>query len=165
MPWWTLTVLVMISFIFCTLYGMLAATIGFYEFNSSGTGFFQMITGMSYLVTQRQATENVSLLAYILPGQPVANMYGALYGQHPMIQGIALLQDLKLGQYVKLAPRVTFLMQLTGRCSSPKSERCLLMHSIGTVVGAILNCDALSESFYVSFLTLSFRRHHDVVDH
>lgn len=44
MPWWTLTVLVMISFIFCTMYGMLAATIGFYEFNSSGTGFFQMIT-------------------------------------------------------------------------------------------------------------------------
>ncbi|THG99979.1 hypothetical protein EW026_g2478 [Hermanssonia centrifuga] len=104
MPWWTLTVLVIISFIFCALYGMLAATIGFYEFSSSGTGFFQMIT------------------AYILPGQPVANMYGALYGQHPMIQGIALLQDLKLGQYVKLAPRVTFLMQM-----------------IGTVVGAVLN--------------------------
>ena len=53
-------------------------------------------------------------------------MYGALYGQHPMIQGIALLQDLKLGQYVKLAPRVTFLMQLTG-----------------TAVGAILNCKLL----------------------
>ncbi|KAI0811002.1 OPT oligopeptide transporter [Irpex lacteus] len=104
MPWWTLTVLVIISFVFCALYGMLAATIGFYEFSSSGTGFFQMIT------------------AYILPGKPVANMYGALYGQHPMIQGIALLQDLKLGQYVKLAPRVTFLMQI-----------------MGTVVGAILN--------------------------
>ncbi|KAJ3488990.1 hypothetical protein NLI96_g2467 [Meripilus lineatus] len=104
LPWWALTVLAIISFIFCALYGTLAATIGFYEFNSSGTGFFQMIT------------------AYIVPGRPVANMYGALYGQHPMIQGIALLQDLKLGQYVKLAPRVTFSMQM-----------------IGTVVGAILN--------------------------
>lgn len=104
MPWWTLTILVFISFIFCALYGTLAATIGFYEFTSSGTGFFQMIT------------------AYILPGKPVANMYGALYGQHPMIQGIAMLQDLKLGQYVKLAPRVTFTMQM-----------------LGTVVGAILN--------------------------
>ena len=47
MPWWTLTVLVIISFIFCALYGMLAATIGFYQFSSSGTGFFQMITGKS----------------------------------------------------------------------------------------------------------------------
>lgn len=60
---------------------------------------------------------NESMQAYILPGDPVANMYGALYGQHPMIQGIALLQDLKLGQYVKLAPRVTFLMQMTGMFS------------------------------------------------
>ena len=125
MPWWTLTVLVMISFIFCALYGMLAATIGFYEFNSSGTGFFQMITCKSDYVefSPRQAWL-IIWVAYILPGDPVANMYGALYGQHPMIQGIALLQDLKLGQYVKLAPRVTFLMQLTG-----------------TVVGAILNCE------------------------
>ncbi|KAI0071556.1 OPT oligopeptide transporter [Panus rudis PR-1116 ss-1] len=104
LPWWAMTVLAIISFIFCALYGTLAATIGFYEFSSSGTGFFQMIT------------------AYIVPGRPVANMYGALYGQHPMIQGIALLEDLKLGQYVKLAPRVTFSMQM-----------------IGTVVGAILN--------------------------
>ncbi|KZT09762.1 OPT oligopeptide transporter [Laetiporus sulphureus 93-53] len=111
MPWWTLTVIIIMSFIFCSLYGLLAATIGFYEFTSSGTGFFQMIT------------------AYIIPGDPVANMYGALYGQHSMVQAIALLQDLKLGQYVKLAPRVTFCMQL-----------------IGTVVGAILN--------YVMMLTI-----------
>ena len=44
-----------------------------------------------------------------------------------MIQGIALLQDLKRGQYVKLAPRMTFLMQM-----------------IGTVVGAVLNCESSS---------------------
>lgn len=62
----------------------------------------------------RRVLSHATFLAYILPGEPVANMYGALYGQHPMIQGIALLQDLKLGQYVKLAPRVTFLMQMTG---------------------------------------------------
>jgi hypothetical protein len=50
-------------------------------------------------------------------------MYGALYGQHPMIQGIALLQDLKLGQYVKLAPRVTFLMQMLGELTLILSPR------------------------------------------
>ncbi|KAI0926086.1 hypothetical protein AcW1_008352 [Taiwanofungus camphoratus] len=104
LPWWALTVLLIIGFIFCALYATLAATIGFLEFTTSGTGFFQMIT------------------AYIVPGRPVANMYGALYGQHPMQQGIAFLQDLKLGQYIKLAPRVTFCMQMAG-----------------TVVGAILN--------------------------
>ena len=62
--------------------------------------------------TTSSASDSYS--AYLLPGKPVANMYGALYGQHPMSQGIALLQDLKLGQYVKLAPRVTFLMQVVG---------------------------------------------------
>ena len=55
-------------------------------------------------------------------------MYGALYGQHPMIQGIALLQDLKLGQYVKLAPRVTFLMQMMGELL-PFEQRDLTLTS------------------------------------
>ena len=40
-----------------------------------------------------------------------------------MIQGIALMQDLKLGQYVKLAPRVTFLMQMIGEYSGRHSKR------------------------------------------
>ncbi|KZO91322.1 OPT oligopeptide transporter [Calocera viscosa TUFC12733] len=104
MPWWTLIVILIIGFFLCFVYSMLAALLGFYEFSSSGTGFFQMIT------------------AYMVPGDPVANMYGAVYGQTPMIQGIALLQDLKLGQYCKLPPRDTFVMQI-----------------LGTVVGAILN--------------------------
>ena len=53
MPWWALTVLVIISFIFCALYGTLAATIGFYQFSSSGTGFFQMITGACFSKLRR----------------------------------------------------------------------------------------------------------------
>jgi len=104
MPWWTLIIILIIGFFLCFVYSLLAALLGFYEFSSSGTGFFQMIT------------------AYMVPGDPVANMYGAVYGQTPMIQGIALLQDLKLGQYCKLPPRDTFVMQI-----------------LGTVVGAILN--------------------------
>ena len=74
-------------------------------------------------------------------------MYGALYGQHPMIQGIALLQDLKLGQYVKLAPRVTFLMQI-----------------LGTIVGAILNCMPFSV-LSLSVYSLPRYRHHDAHHH
>ncbi|KAH9833277.1 OPT oligopeptide transporter [Rhodofomes roseus] len=104
LPWWALTVLLFIGFVFCALYSTLAATIGFTEFNTSGNGFFQMIT------------------AYMVPGRPVANMYGAMYGAHPLQQGILFLQDLKLGQYCKLAPRVTFCMQMAG-----------------TVVGTVLN--------------------------
>ena len=75
------------------------------EFNTSANGFYQMIT------------------SYLVPGDPIANLYGALYGQHPQSQCILMLGDLKLGQYVKLAPRITFAMQI-----------------LGTIVGAILNC-------------------------
>ncbi|KZT66154.1 OPT superfamily oligopeptide transporter [Daedalea quercina L-15889] len=104
LPWWALTVLLVIGFVFCALYSTLAALIGFTDFSTSGNGFFEMIT------------------AYMVPGRPVANMYGAMYGAHPLQQGIAFLQDLKLGQYCKLAPRVTFCMQMAG-----------------AVVGAVLN--------------------------
>ena len=60
--------------------------------------------------------------SYILPGNPVANMYCAMYGNNPQVQAIALLEDLKLGVYLKIPPRQTFMAQM-----------------MGTVVGAILN--------------------------
>ncbi|KAI0748321.1 OPT oligopeptide transporter [Daedaleopsis nitida] len=104
LPWWALTVILIISLIMSMLFATLSATIGFREFNTSANGFYQMIT------------------AYLVPGNPIANLYGALYGQHPQGQCIAMLGDLKLGQYVKLPPRVTFWMQIGG-----------------TVVGAVLN--------------------------
>ena len=52
-----------------------------------------------------------------------------------------MLGDLKLGQYVKLAPRVTFAMQI-----------------IGTVVGAILNCTSLYGSISPILRVLTARR-------
>jgi hypothetical protein len=45
-----------------------------------------------------------------------------MYGNNPQVQAIDLLQDLKLGVYLKIPPRHTFLAQM-----------------LGTVVGAILN--------------------------
>lgn len=73
----------------------------------------------------------------MVPGKPVANMYFTAYGYNPVVQALALLKDLKLGQYseshvllpifidiipAKLPPRVTFAMQF-----------------IGTIIGGILN--------------------------
>jgi hypothetical protein len=48
-------------------------------------------------------------------------VYFTLYGSNTVSQARGLTRDLKLGQYTKLPPRVTFTMQL-----------------VGTVVGAIL---------------------------
>ena len=103
-PWWTLIIILFIAFIFTTVYAFLAGVLGFGQFVSGGTGLYQM------------------LAAYMLPGDPVANMYAAMYGNNPQVQAIDLLQDLKLGVYLKIPPRHTFLAQM-----------------LGTVVGAILN--------------------------
>ncbi|KDQ54237.1 hypothetical protein JAAARDRAFT_402902 [Jaapia argillacea MUCL 33604] len=103
LPWWALIVLLIICFILTVIYGYLAAITGF-SLSWFGTGFFQMI------------------VAFMLPGQPVANMYGTLYGQHTMNQALNLLGDFKLGQYTKLSPRMTFFCQISG-----------------SVVGSILN--------------------------
>lgn len=68
----------------------------------------------------------------LIPGKPVANMYFTMYGYNPVVQALNLLRDLKLvsegnmyvfplpdcsipqGQYCKLPPRVTFVIQVIG---------------------------------------------------
>ncbi|KAF8521458.1 OPT oligopeptide transporter protein-domain-containing protein [Hysterangium stoloniferum] len=61
--------------------------------------------------------------AALIPGSSQANMYFELYSSRGLTQAVAMLSDLKLGQYTKLPPRVTFIVQI-----------------VGTVVGALLNC-------------------------
>ncbi|KAI5830925.1 OPT superfamily oligopeptide transporter [Schizophyllum commune Tattone D] len=102
--WWQLTVILIISLFFTTVYCTTSALLGFKEFNGQLNGFYQMVG------------------SYMVPGDPIANMYAALYGGQPTVQGIKLLGDLKLGQYVKIPPRVNFLVQI-----------------LGCIVGAVLN--------------------------
>lgn len=54
LPWWTLTVILFIGFIFCALYATLAAMIGFNQFVTGGTGFYQMITGTVVVLLRLQ---------------------------------------------------------------------------------------------------------------
>jgi hypothetical protein len=97
LPWWALTVILIIAFVFTVVYSFLAAVLGFVQFVSGGTGLYQL------------------LCSKLVPGNPVANMYAAMYGNNPQVQAIALLGDMKLGTYVKIPPRVTFLMQMVSR--------------------------------------------------
>ena len=52
--------------------------------------------------------------ASILPGSPQTNMYFTLYGYNTVEQARGLVRDLKMGQYTKLPPRVTFTVQCMG---------------------------------------------------
>ncbi|KAF5386288.1 hypothetical protein D9757_008621 [Collybiopsis confluens] len=98
--WWQLTVILILSLVFTLVYCTTAAILGFVQFSTQLDGFYSMIA------------------SYMIPGDPIANMYSALYGSQPTVQGIMLLGDLKLGQYLK----VNFLVQV-----------------LGCIVGALLN--------------------------
>ncbi|KAI6040850.1 OPT oligopeptide transporter protein-domain-containing protein, partial [Pisolithus marmoratus] len=50
----------------------------------------------------------------ITPGRPVANLYFSMWSHDIIQQSISLAADLKIGQYLKIPPRVMFLTQVWG---------------------------------------------------
>ncbi|KAF8512081.1 OPT oligopeptide transporter [Hysterangium stoloniferum] len=101
LPWWALIVALLFSIITLPFYGAMNAI---FAWIPNMTSLFQIIA------------------AALIPGSSQANMYFELYSSRGLTQAAAMLSDLKLGQYTKLPPRVTFMVQI-----------------VGTVVGALLN--------------------------
>ncbi|KAH9476518.1 Oligopeptide transporter 2 [Psilocybe cubensis] len=101
MPWWGLIVGVIISTIFLPFVITVYAITGFSP-------------NIQHLVQM--------LGAAMMPGNPQANMYFTLYGYNTLDQARGLIRDLKMGQYTKLPPRVTFTVQ-----------------SLGSIIGGLLN--------------------------
>ncbi|KKK22987.1 hypothetical protein P175DRAFT_0528964 [Aspergillus ochraceoroseus IBT 24754] len=62
------------------------------------------------------ATNNLSkmLAGLLLPGHPVGNMYFAAWSHNVIANTISLSGDLKMGEYLKVPPRVMFLSQIYG---------------------------------------------------
>ncbi|PPQ88964.1 hypothetical protein CVT25_005063 [Psilocybe cyanescens] len=72
-------------------------------------------SGFIYAMTGQGITLN--LLAQIipgtlLPGKPLANMVFKSYAVQTLSAGTSFVQDLKLGHYVKVPPRATFMVQM-----------------------------------------------------
>nr|AGA20382.1 oligopeptide transporter 11 [Phanerodontia chrysosporium] len=93
MPWWSVILFTAISAVIAVCLGFIAATTGFQ-------------ISIKYAIQV--------LAAFIHPGKPITVMYVNLYGNSTAFQTLAMLQDLKLGQYTKLPPRVTFAAQMAG---------------------------------------------------
>ncbi|KAH6639911.1 oligopeptide transporter-like protein [Truncatella angustata] len=62
------------------------------------------------------ATNNLSkmLAGLILPGRPIGNMYFAAWSHNVISNCVNLCNDLKMGEYLKIPPRVMFLTQIYG---------------------------------------------------
>ncbi|KAK2627016.1 hypothetical protein QTJ16_004191 [Diplocarpon rosae] len=88
-------------------------------------GFFVVCFGMGAVLiipegilegttNQRVFLNIVSELiaGYAWPGKPIANMMVKCYGHNSIKHGLDFAQDLKLGQYMKIPPRVLFAGQI-----------------------------------------------------
>ncbi|KAF7347691.1 OPT oligopeptide transporter [Mycena venus] len=86
--------------------------------------FLPIISTLYAILCYVPGTEDIArmLAAGLLPGKPQANMYFTLYAYNSTEQGRSMTRDLKMGQYTKLPPRVTFTMQ-----------------SLGAIIGALIN--------------------------
>ncbi|KAJ1561110.1 hypothetical protein HK405_004891 [Cladochytrium tenue] len=93
LEWWAFIVSFLIASLMVATMGFLYATTGF----TVSTQTLVQLIG-----------------SYIRPGSPVKNMYFTLYGYNTVSQALALLSDLKLGQYMKIPPRAVFWSQIGG---------------------------------------------------
>lgn len=101
LPWWALIVALVFAVLVLPFYGAMIAIC------STAPGFDQLFQMLG---------------SAVIPGSSQANMYFQLYSSVSLAQAQFMLSDLKLGQYIKLPPRATFIVQM-----------------VGTVVGALLN--------------------------
>ncbi|CAM0136591.1 hypothetical protein VKS41_003393 [Umbelopsis sp. WA50703] len=101
LPWWGVIFAIALSTLLCLPLGVIQAI--------SGTGF-----GLNVVAEM--------LCGFVLPGRPIANMYFKTLGFNTMYQATNMISDLKIGHYLKVAPRAIFTAQI-----------------LGTIVGSVLN--------------------------
>ncbi|KAI0480752.1 oligopeptide transporter [Xylariaceae sp. FL0804] len=101
LPWWGFVVAMALAYVLLLFFGSMQAI----------TGIPWLLQGLVQLIG-----------GYMMPHDPVSNMWFSLYGFNAFQQGVYMAQDLKLAQYGHLAPRVTFFAQM-----------------FGTVIGCLLN--------------------------
>ncbi|KAF5371806.1 hypothetical protein D9758_003457 [Tetrapyrgos nigripes] len=133
----------------CLLYAMVV----FAFIISIFLGFVTATTGFNLSI--KYAVQIIA--SFIHPGRPITVMYASLYGNASAFQTLYMLQDLKLGQYTKLPPRMTFTFQMAGSIvgsifnwtmmhSIVSSHREVLRDPVGTRVWSGWNIQSLNSA-------------------
>ncbi|KAK5998663.1 Glutathione transporter 1 [Cladobotryum mycophilum] len=71
----------------------------------------------------------------VFPGRPIANMVFVTYGYISSAQGIKFASDLKLGHYMKIPPRIMFLVQIVATLISSVTQIGVLNWMFANVQG------------------------------
>ncbi|GJE91208.1 oligopeptide transporter [Phanerochaete sordida] len=124
LPWW--------SYIIALLLGSVIAPISCLLFARMGNG-----------IATNQLMKMVA--GAVNPGKPVANLYFSMWSHDVVSTVVGLSGDLKMGQYLKIPPRVMFLTQVWGTIlgavinyvvmiSIVDAQRDILLNPLGTNV-------------------------------
>ncbi|OGE50970.1 hypothetical protein PENARI_c015G00600 [Penicillium arizonense] len=73
------------------------------------------------------------IIGYMQPGKPMAMMLFKTYGYITMYQGMYFTQDLKIGHYMKIPPRVTFSAQMVAGVWSSLVQIATMNWALGTI--------------------------------
>ncbi|KAJ5406029.1 hypothetical protein N7465_007313 [Penicillium sp. CMV-2018d] len=98
--------------------------------------FWTLPIGMIQATTNIQLGLNVItefIVGYIQPGKPVAMMLFKTYGYISMSQALYFCQDMKLGHYMKIPPRVSFWAQMTACIWSSVVQVAVLNWAFGSI--------------------------------
>lgn len=104
--------------------------------------------GMVQAITNIQLGLNVFtefLIGYMLPGRPNAMMLFKTYGYITMTQGLAFVQDMKLGHYLKLPPRTMFFGQLIATLWSCVVQTAVFFWAFSGVFPDMCSSDQVSK--------------------
>jgi len=91
------------------------------------------------------------------PGKPVANLYFSMWSHDVVATSVNLANDLKLGQYLKIPPRVMFLTQVWGTvlgafinyavmASITTAQKEILLDPLGTNVWSGITLQSLNSA-------------------
>ena len=109
---------------------------------------FSVPIGMIQAITNIQLGLNVItefIIGYMQPGRPIAMMIFKTYGYITMVQGLAFAQDLKLGHYMKVPPRVMFSGQVIATIWSCFVQVAVLNWAFGSIEDI---CDQKNKQHY-----------------
>ncbi|KAJ8064165.1 hypothetical protein OCU04_006517 [Sclerotinia nivalis] len=73
------------------------------------------------------------IAGYAWPGKPIANMMVKCYGYNSVKHGMDFAQDLKLGQYMKIPPRVLFVGQIYASVLATATQTGVLRWMLGHI--------------------------------
>ncbi|KAK9895729.1 putative oligopeptide transporter [Cystobasidium minutum MCA 4210] len=88
-------------------------------------GAYVLPGGYIYALTAQLITVNLiaeTIPGYALPGKPIANLLFKTLSIQSLQAALLFIQDLKIGHYMKIPPRVTFMVQLTGTLVAGASQ-------------------------------------------